>query len=84
MGKTSLYYLFLLAMFSLMSCERTFNISKGRCIGTSRSNSIFEYTIEEHDYINMGYGMAHSGTCKKCKQERDSIVNVLRKELNDN
>lgn len=43
-----------------------------------------EYTIDGHDYIKKGYGMAHSGTCKKCKQERDSIVNVLIKELSAN
>ena len=79
-----LYYLLLLVMFFLMSCERTSNISEGRHIGTSDIDYIFEYTIDGHDYIKKGYGMAHSGTCKKCKQERDSIVNVLIKELSAN
>lgn len=72
-----LYYLLLLVMFFLMSCERTSNVSEGRHIGTSD-------TEDGHDYIKKGYGMAHSGTCKKCKQERDSIVNVLIKELSAN
>ena len=60
------------------------NTSEYRHIGTSDTDYIFEYTIDGHDYIKKGYGMAHSGTCKKCKQERDSIVNVLIKELSAN
>lgn len=80
-----LYYLLLLVMFFLMSCERTSNVSEGRHIGYFPIPTIyFEYTIDGHDYIKKGYGMAHSGTCKKCKQERDSIVNVLIKELSAN
>jgi len=76
-----LYYLLLLVMFFLMSCERTSNVSEGRYIGTSSTNYIFEYTIDEHDYIKEGYGMAHSGTCKKCKQERDSITGVIIQKM---
>lgn len=72
-----LYYLFLLVMFFLMSCERTSNVSEGKRIGNYDLTPIFEYTIDGHDYVKRGYGMAHSGTCKKCKQERDSIVNVI-------
>lgn len=80
-----LYYLLLLIMFFLMSCERTTsNVSEVRHIGTSNAEHIFECTIDGHDYIKIGYGVAHSGTCKKCKQERDSIVNVLIKELSAN
>lgn len=72
-----LYYLLLLIMFFLMSCERTSNVSEVRHIGTSNTEHIFECTIDGHDYIKIGYGVAHSGTCKKCKQERDSIVNYV-------
>lgn len=75
--KTKIYYLFLLVMFFLMSCERTSNVSEPRVIGSSSSTPIYEYTMDGHDYIKRGYGMAHSGTCRKCKQERDSIVNVI-------
>lgn len=76
-----IYYLFLLVMFFLMSCERTSNVSESRVIGSSSSALIYEYTMDGHDYIKRGYGMAHSGTCKKCKQERDSIVNVIINEI---
>lgn len=79
--KTKIYYLFLFIMFFLMSCERTNNVSESRVIGSSGSTPIYEYTMNGHDYIKRGYGMAHSGTCKKCKQERDSIVNVIIKEI---
>lgn len=51
-----LYYLLLLVMFFLMSCERTSNVSEGRHIGTSDTDYIFEYTIDGHDYIKKGYG----------------------------
>ena len=60
-----------------MSCERTSNVSESRVIGSSNSVLIYEYTVDGHDYIRKGHGMAHSGTCRKCKQERDSIVNVI-------
>lgn len=40
-----LYYLLLLVMFFLMSCERTSNVSEGCHIGTSDTDYIFEYTI---------------------------------------
>ena len=76
-----LYYLLLLVMFFLMSCERTSNVSEGRHIGTSDTDYIFEYTIDGHDYIKKGYGMAHSGTCKKCKQERDSKTSVIIQKI---
>lgn len=77
---TKFYYLFLV-MFSLMSCERTSNVSEGKLIGNYDLTPIFEYTIDGHDYVKRDYGMAHSGTCKKCKQERDSIVNVIINEI---
>lgn len=31
--------------------------------------------------MNLKEYTLHSGTCKKCKQERDSIVNVIIKEI---
>lgn len=68
-------------MFFLMSCERTSNVSEPKRVGTAVGAYINEYTINEHDYIEKGYGMAHSGTCKKCKQERDSIVNLIVQKL---
>ena len=76
-----LYYLFLLIMFFLMSCERTSNVSESRTIGATSGSFVFERTIEGHDYIKVGYGMAHSGTCRKCKQERDSITNLVIQKL---
>ena len=72
-----LYYLLLLVMVFLISWKRTSNVSESRQIGTY----IFEYTIDGHDYIKKGYGMAHSGTCKKCKQERDSITSVIIQKI---
>lgn len=75
--KAKFYYLFLLMMFFLMSCERTSNVSKARIIGTTSGSAVFERTVDDHDYIEIEYGMAHSGTCRKCKHERDSIVNLI-------
>ena len=72
--KTTLLFLIL---FFLVSCERTSNVSEARTIGATSGSLVYERTIEGHDYIKVGYGMAHSGTCRKCKQERDSIVNVI-------
>lgn len=79
--KTKTYYLFLLIMFFLMSCERTSNVSECRTIGNCLTGKIFERTIDGHDYIMINTEYAHSGTCKKCKQERDSIVNVIINEI---
>lgn len=76
-----LYYLFLLVMFFLTSCDRTSNVSEPKYIGSSSSAYIYEYTINEHDYVKKGTGIAHSGTCKKCKQERDSIANLIIQKL---
>lgn len=76
-----LYYLFLLVMFFLMSCERTSNVSEPRVIGSTTSRFITERTIDGHDYINICREYTHSGTCKKCKQEKDSIVNLIIQKL---
>lgn len=75
--ETKAYYLFLLVVPFLISCERTDNVSESRIIGTTSGSRIFERTIDGHDYITRGHGITHSGTCKKCKQERDSIVNLI-------
>lgn len=75
------YYLFLLVMFFLMSCERTSNVSESRIIGSGSFALIYEFTLDGHDYIKRSHGMTHSGTCRKCKQERDSIVNVIINEI---
>ena len=79
--KTKDYYLFLLVMFCLMSCERTSNVSESKVIGSTSGSLVYESTINGHDYIRVGHGMSHSGTCKKCKQERDSIVNIIINEI---
>lgn len=75
------YYLFLLVMFFLMSCERTSNVSELRTIGQMPLNFITERTVNGHDYISIISGYTHSGTCRKCKQERDSIVNLIIQKL---
>ena len=64
-----------------MSCERTSNVSESRIIGNGPTGEIFERTIDGHDYIMVNTEYTHSGTCKKCKQERDSVVNVIINEI---
>ena len=34
----------------------------------------------EHEYIKMGNGFTHSGTCKKCKKELESTIRKVVKE----
>nr|DAX08924.1 MAG TPA: protein of unknown function (DUF4969) [Bacteriophage sp.] len=80
--KTKIYYLFLLVMFFLMSCEgKTSNVSESKVVGTLLGMPILERTIDGHDYINVTKGYTHSGTYRKCKQERDSIINVIINEI---
>lgn len=64
-----------------MSCERTSNVSESRVIGRLVGGAILERTINDHDYINIVGEYTHSGTCRKCKQERDSIVNMIINEI---
>lgn len=72
------YYLFLLVMFFLMSCERTDNVSESRVIGQLEGwGPIIEITVDDHDYINITKGFTHSGNCRKCKREKDSISNLI-------
>lgn len=35
---------------------------------------------DEHEYIKMGNGFTHSGTCKKCKKELESTIRKVVKE----
>lgn len=79
-----LYYLFLLIMFFLISCERrTNNVSETRIVGSTASMPIIERTVDGHDYINIIGEYTHSGTCRKCKQERDSIVSIIINTIKD-
>lgn len=73
-----LYYLFLLVMFLLMGCTNSSNVGGPDHIGTSKVyGDIYKYTIDEHEYIRMGNGLAHSGTCKK---ELESTIRKIVKE----
>lgn len=73
-----LYYLFLLVMFFLMGCTNSSNISGPDVIGIY--GDVYRYTIDEHEYIKMGSGITHSGTCKKCKKELESTIRKVVKE----
>lgn len=77
-----LYYLFLLVMFLLMGYADSSNVGGPDRIGTSKvQGGIYKYTIDEHEYIRMGHGFAHSGTCKKCKKELESTIRkIVKKE----
>ena len=76
-----LYYLYLLALFFLMGCTNSSHISDTDVVGTSKMHGdVYRYTIDEHEYIKMGSGFAHSGTCKKCKKELESTVRKIVKE----
>lgn len=80
-----LHYLFLLIMLSLMSCERTGPTIRGEMLGVDNCGyRIYRLVINEHDYIKYrGNIVAHSeGTCRKCRQERDSITNLIIQKLN--
>lgn len=72
-----------------MSCGRTSNVSETRIVGRSSSGLIItERTINGHDYINIIGEYTHSGTCRKCRQEKDSItsliINAIKDERNNN
>lgn len=82
--KTKIYYLFLLFMFFLMSCERTSNVSEPNITGTLNGLPILTRTVDGHDYVSITKGYTHSGTCRKCKQERDSIVNIIIETIKEN
>lgn len=73
-----------MVLFLLASCERTSNVSETRIVGRSSSGLIItERTVNGHDYINIIGEYTHSGTCRKCKQERDSIVSIIINTIKD-
>lgn len=65
-----LYYLFLLVMFLLMGCTNSSKVH----------GDVYSYVIDGHEYIKLGNGFAHSGTCKKCKADLESIIRKVVKE----
>lgn len=59
-----------------MGCTNSSNISGPDVVGTSKMHGdVYRYTIDE--YIKMGNGFAHSGTCKK---ELESTIRKIVKE----
>ena len=76
--------LLFLALFLLTSCERTSNVSETKVIGRTSSGLIItERTVNGHDYINIIGEYTHSGTCRKCKQEKDSITSLIINAIKD-
>lgn len=62
-----------------MGCTNSSNISGPDVIGISKIYGVvYRYTIDE--YIKMGSGITHSGTCKKCKKELESTIRKVVKE----
>lgn len=71
--KTKLYFGILFLMWLLSSCDVE---------STKPEHSYARLVIDNHEYIDFGYGKSHSGSCKQCKYEIDSIVRVaIREEL---
>lgn len=65
----------------VIGCTNSSNISGPDVIGTSKIyGDVYRYTIDEHEYIKMGSGITHSGTCKKCKKELESTIRKIVKE----
>lgn len=59
-----------------MGCTNSSNVSGPDVVGTSKMyGDVYRYTIDE--YIKMGNGFAHSGTCKK---ELESTIRKIVKE----
>lgn len=65
--KTKIYYLFLLFMFFLMSCERTSNVSEPNITGTLNGFPILTRTVDGHDYVSItkGYTQLVENVSKK-------------------
>lgn len=60
-----------------MGCTNSSNISGPDVIGASKMyGDVYRYTIDEHEYIKMGNGFTHSGTCKK---ELESTIRKIVK-----
>lgn len=76
--KTKLYF-GVLALLLLSGCDRQTVTNTQTTINTYRIA-----IIDKHEYLKVDgvYGMMHSGSCKQCKHEFDSIVRVaIREEL---
>lgn len=75
--------LLVFAAIAISSCTPTENVSRPKVIGLTEWGKVRELTIDSHDYLMFDRGIAHSGTCKRCKEERDSIVNVIINTIKD-
>lgn len=67
-----------------MSCNHNSrNVSGPNVVGESKVyGDINEYIIDGHEYIKMGYGLSHSGSCKKCREELESTIRMIIREEN--
>lgn len=63
--KMKLYYGVIALLWLLSSCDVE---------STGTEHSYARLVIDNHEYIDFGYGKSHSGSCKQCKYELDSIV----------
>lgn len=66
--KTKVYYIAIALLWLSSGCTSPVPIAMGELTG------VYTYTHENHTYIASGQGLAHSGSCKQCKLELDSIV----------
>lgn len=77
--KTKLYFGVLALLLLLSGCDKPTITNTQTTINTYRIA-----IIDKHEYLKIDgvYGMVHSGSCKQCKYELDSIVRVaIREEL---
>lgn len=80
--RVTLYEVPILAIVSeLRNRMLNHTINMTDVIGASKMyGDVYRYTIDEHEYIKMGNGFTHSGTCKKCKKELESTIRKIVKE----
>lgn len=70
---------------SLSGCYETVdNVPVENTVKISDTYEILRMTVDSHDYIRITEGYTHSGSCRRCKQERDSIVNLIIKTIKEN
>ena len=80
--RTKLYFGALALMWLLSGCADSPNAGNGRNVGNYGGNMYSSFTLNNHEYIVSTYRMAHSGECKQCKHELDSIVRkAIREEI---
>ena len=73
--KIKFYYGAVALLWLLSSCTPSGRVGVRSHKGTDSRGSFYStVTIDNHEYITKGHGLAHSGTCKQCKFELDSIV----------